>query len=314
MDSLRNRLTLRKAYEGLNRMMGNYQVRLLEGRAVATPPRLFGERKFLERSWAADFARHIFPFINERRFEPLYCNDNGRPNTPINVQVGACIIKEIFGFSDDEMLEFMLFDVQIQYALQLTSEREIPFSDRTLSRLRAMLAAHEEETGHDLMKEEVLALALRAKELLGVDDKVRRMDSMMISSRCKKIGRLELVYTCVENLVKEYVDTEGPTNLPEQLVKYTDPGNKNATIYRARGIEVEQRLNAAVADAFAIKALCCEAYAGSAAYSLLSRMLDDQTDDGNPKDGKNVRSTSLQNPSDPDATFCRKGGAKHTGY
>jgi len=272
------------------------------------------ERRYLGKSWAEDFAANIFPHINEQRFAPLYNSENGRPNTPINVMVGALIIKEMFGYTDDEMMDHMLFNIQVQHALRLTSEIEIPFSDRTLSRFREALLKHEAETGQDLLKEEVLALSLFAKDLLGVGDRVRRMDSIMISSRCKKIGRLELVYTCVEALAAEYVKRNGALPLPEWLMKYTQKSNKNATIYRAKPEEVGARLESAVADAIALKALCGDGFGDCPAYSLLSRMLDDQTEGGKLKDGKDVEPTSLQNPSDPDATFRRKAGKKHTGY
>ena len=61
------------------------------------------EKKVLERSWAKIFADEIFPAIDEERFSVLYSeNDATRPNTPVNVIVGALIIKELFDYSDDE--------------------------------------------------------------------------------------------------------------------------------------------------------------------------------------------------------------------
>jgi hypothetical protein len=272
------------------------------------------ERGVLENSWAEDFSRNIFPRINEDRFSVLFDDRTGRPNTPINVMVGALIIKEMFEYTDDEMYENMLLNQQVQHALNLTSAEEIPFSDRTLSRFRRALLGHEADTGEDLLKEEIIALALHIKDLLGIGDRIRRMDSLMISSRCKKIGRLELVYSCIEDLAKECAKLNGLGFLPESLVKYTVAGNKNATIYRMKGGEAETRLDAAVADAIAIRELCREGFGGCTAYLLLERMLGDQTTDGKPKPGKEIKPTSLQNPSDPDATFRRKAGSKHTGY
>lgn len=49
-------------------------------------------------------ADEIFPAIDEERFSVLYSeNDATRPNTPVNVIVGALIIKELFDYSDDEI-------------------------------------------------------------------------------------------------------------------------------------------------------------------------------------------------------------------
>ena len=40
---------------------------------------------FLDKSWAKPFAENVFPLIDETKFNVLYCNDNGRPNTPVNI-------------------------------------------------------------------------------------------------------------------------------------------------------------------------------------------------------------------------------------
>ena len=53
------------------------------------------EQKALERSWAKVFAEDIFPAINEEPFRVLYSSSASRPNTPVNVCIGALIIKEI---------------------------------------------------------------------------------------------------------------------------------------------------------------------------------------------------------------------------
>ena len=53
------------------------------------------EKKFLEKSWAKYFAEHIFPKIDERPYAVLYSGKDSRPNTPVNIQIGALIIKEI---------------------------------------------------------------------------------------------------------------------------------------------------------------------------------------------------------------------------
>lgn len=95
------------------------------------------ERKFLEKSWAKTFSDKIFPVINEDIFSVLYSNKASRPNTPVNVIVGALILKETLGDSDDELVQALMFDIRYQYALHTTSFEEHPLSDRTLIRFRA---------------------------------------------------------------------------------------------------------------------------------------------------------------------------------
>lgn len=49
--------------------------------------------KALEKSWAKIFADEIFPSIDEERFSVIYSDKTARPNAPVNVIIGALIIK-----------------------------------------------------------------------------------------------------------------------------------------------------------------------------------------------------------------------------
>ena len=61
------------------------------------------EQKMLEKSWAIPFLERIFPAIDEEPFSVLYSDNASRPNTPVNVLMGALILKEFFGQSDDDI-------------------------------------------------------------------------------------------------------------------------------------------------------------------------------------------------------------------
>ena len=117
------------------------------------------EKKALEKSWAKVFADDIFPAIDESRFECLYSDKASRPNTPVNVIVGALIIKELFNLSDDEVVEDLLLDPRFQYALHTTSFEEQPLSDKSLTRFRQRCYDYERLNNVDLYKGCVLDLA-----------------------------------------------------------------------------------------------------------------------------------------------------------
>ena len=87
------------------------------------------EKKFLDKSWAKYFAEFIFPKIDEIPYAVLYSDKDSRPNTPVNVQIGALLIKELTNLSDDELLESLMFDIRFQYALHTASFAEQPLSD-----------------------------------------------------------------------------------------------------------------------------------------------------------------------------------------
>ena len=69
------------------------------------------EKRMLEKSWAKTFADKVFPAIDENIFSVLYSEKASRPNTPVNVIVGALILKEALNVTDDESVEAMAFDI-----------------------------------------------------------------------------------------------------------------------------------------------------------------------------------------------------------
>jgi hypothetical protein len=224
----------------------------------------------------------------------------------------------MFGSTDEELMEQILFDVRYQVALHTTSDEEQPFSDRTLSRFRKRLYNYEVETGIDLMKQEMTTLAGKFVKLLKINPQMKRMDSVMVSSSCKKMARLEIVYTCVSNMVKA-VNSIGETGmLTKNLMRYLDKENENNTLYRITGEQVGTRLEKVANDAVKLLELCGEAYYDLKEYQLLKRVVKEQTIDENgkikvkPKTG--IATDSLQNPSDEDATYREKAGKKHKGY
>ena len=107
------------------------------------------EKKALDNSWAKIFADEIFPNIDEERFSVLYSSKASRPNAPVNVIIGALIIKELFDYSDDEIVENLMLDLHLQYALHTTSFEEQPISDKTLSRFRSRCYNYETTHGID---------------------------------------------------------------------------------------------------------------------------------------------------------------------
>ena len=152
------------------------------------------EQKNLENSWAKVFAEDIFPSIDEERFRVL-CSDRtqSRFNTPVNICVGALIIKEMFQISDDELVENLMLDPRYQYALHTTSFEEQPLSDKTLSRFRKRCYDYEQETGIDLLHDCVVDLSDKIAKIMKINPRIHRMDSLMIEANIKNLSRTELI-------------------------------------------------------------------------------------------------------------------------
>jgi hypothetical protein len=272
------------------------------------------ERRILNKSWAKAFGDEIFPMIDGTKFNKLYCEENGRPSTPMNVVIGSLLLKELLGLIDEELVDSVILDPRFHYALHLTSYEEIPYSDRTPSRFRERLYKHEIDTGEDLLKEEIERLSGKMAKLMKIHGNLKRADSLMVSSSCKRMGRLELIYTCVTNLVKAIADSERKALLPEHLLKYGEETNINAVCYRLDKDEIQTRLDQVTADALELYEISNAANGTNDDFQRLERMLTDQTENGQLKPNKQIKPNSLQNPSDEEATFRRKGNEGHQGY
>ena len=277
------------------------------------------ERKALEKSWAKSFADDIFPMIDEEPFRVLYCEDNGTPNTPVNIIVGACIIKELLDLSDDEIVEGLMLDIRLQYALHTTSFEEQPLSDKSLSRFRKRCYDYYNKTGIDLIHNCIVSLAKEIARIMKITGRTRRMDSMMIDANIKKLSRLELIYTCIANLLKR-LSKEGSAEIPEELKHYAVPNDYNQVFYYAKSASYAEKCLTLLNDADTLFNLCGDRYTDWEEYVLFKRCMSEQTvvDDGSrrltTREDGTMDSSILQNPSDPEATFRSKAGKEHRGY
>ena len=86
-------------------------------------------RQQLHASWAGVFRAEVFMRIPEERFAILYSKTDSRPNAPINVLVGGDMLKDGFGWSDEELERRLQFDLQTRYALGLDNlSQSVPTS------------------------------------------------------------------------------------------------------------------------------------------------------------------------------------------
>lgn len=284
---------------------------------------LFGltprEQKALEHSWAKVFAEDIFPSIDENRFSVLYSDKGSRPNTPVNVIIGALLLKELFDLSDDDVVENLLLDPRYQFALHTTSFEEQPLSDKSLTRFRQRCYDYEQTHGVDLYHDCIKDLAGKTAKLMKIDGRIRRMDSLMIEANIRRLSRMELLYRCISKLVT-WLHSNGHDDLISGMEHYYDPNDFNAVIYHCRGNDVDGRMETLLADADSLLENCGSQFQDVTEYQLFVRCLSEQTISEHGKrrmatsEDKTMTSKSLQNPSDPDATFRKKAGKEHRGY
>ena len=111
--------------------MRDSQESLWQSQFLVTPKKA----KRLEGSWAEVFRNQALPLIDEERFAPMYCADNGRPNRAVQTVLGVHILKEMFNLTDQEALEQLEFNLLWHHALGLDME-ETHLPQKTLHNFR----------------------------------------------------------------------------------------------------------------------------------------------------------------------------------
>lgn len=281
--------------------------------------------KRLRASWAETFRARALPLIDEALFAPLYCEDLGRPNRPVQTVLGVLLLKEMFHLTDEEALERLEFDLLWQHALSLTPE-EAHLPQKTLHNFRVRLMT--QQAGPRTFA----AITDGVLGVLGTKVSRQRLDSTQVMSNIAVLTRLglfcETIRLFLTRLRDEHprLDSRVPVGLAGRYLK--DDGS--ATGYQdARSGDGPRRLSVCARDLYRL----CTLFEGTAAasleaYALLQRLLAEQcevlqakqspsSDDDDQGDGavpvvlkgpEDIRPTSLQSPHDPDATYSQRKG------
>jgi hypothetical protein len=274
-------------------------------------------RKRLEKSWAGVFYREFFSRIDERAFEVLYADMPSRPNVPVNVLLGLEAIKAGYGWSDEELHDHFIFDVQVRYALGYNQLGEGEFELRTLYNFRQRLVKHLNETGENLVEkvfeqvtdEQVQAYQLKTGRL--------RMDSTQIASNICETTRLRLLVEVLQRTHRMMgaADQERYAEAFEPYLK----GKAGQYAYRVKpGASAKHLAHIGLLMHQLVEELAGK-YGSERSYQILKRVFVEhfvvETESGlRPKEGQELSASSLQSPDDEQATYRQKRGKDYVGY
>lgn len=191
--------------------------------------------KYLKGSWAETFRREIFLRIPEDRFAVLYDADPSRPNVAVNVLVGLEILKDWHGWSDEEMYEHFLFDLQVRYALGCDNFGEGDFDLRTLYYFRKRISTYAMKGGGNLFQVVFKNITDQQIKKLNLNTRMQRMDSTQILSNIADLSRLELLIEAVQRLYR-MVSEADQASYREAFQPYIKESAGQYT-YRIRGKE-----------------------------------------------------------------------------
>lgn len=274
------------------------------------------QRQRLDNSWAGVFYREFFCRIDEDVFKILYADQPSRPNIPVNVLVALEVLKAGFGWSDEEMYDAYLFNLQVRYALGLQQLGDDAFDLRTIYYFRHRLSVHMQTTAENLLDTVFTQVTDQQLAAFHLQTGRLRMDATFVSSNIRTMTRLQLLVEMVQRFYRILSDADRQLYAVE-FAPYVQ-GTTNQFVYRIKGQDAGAHI-AQIGLLFArLLPACYEGYGQQDTYRLCQRVFAEhyvvEQERVRVKQGAELNAQTLQSPDDPDATFRTKGGEHHVGY
>lgn len=275
------------------------------------------QRERLEQSWAGTFYREFFCRIDEDIFVVLYSDQPSRPNVPVNVLVGLEAMKSGFGWSDEELYEAFLYNLQVRYALGYDRLGEGEFDLRTLYYFRQRLSEYNLKHGINLLEKAFEQITDQQIVELKVRTGVQRMDSTQIASNILDASRLHLLVEGVQRLHRILPVAE-QERLREWFAPYLQDTAGHYT-YRVKGKEAMQQHLAKVGQTlFVLLTELKPIYEKHEVYGVVARLFGEHfhVSPGGVrlKENQELPTGSLQSLDDLEATYRTKGPKHYKGY
>jgi len=292
------------------------QQHLFDPWAYLSPKR----RRMLEEGWPGLFRQHLLGELPVDLLKPFFTEAIGRPTKELHTLLGVMLFQQTMDLNDVEAVEQLAYNLQWHYALDITEESDEAkyVSEKTLWSTRQLMA----ENGIDGVMFEKLTDKLA--KVFGVDPSNQRIDSVHIRSNMRRLGRIAIFSRTIAKFLvnlKRHHRELFDTIKADVIDRYW--GEKALAAFSlVKPTESEKTLKRVSHDLFDLVAQFKGelAVASMHSYKLMQRVLADQcrvdTDAaGAPqvtvKKPSEIPSDSLQNPSDPDATYS---GHKGQGY
>ena len=271
----------------------------------------------LRESWPGLFREEILPVLPVEKLMDDYNPSQGRPTKELYATLGAVLLQQMQDLTDEETIDRFAFDLQWHYALDITEE-----SDQA-----AYLCPKTLWTMRTKVMQEGMATELfdrvtdKVKEICDVDTERQRLDSTHIFSNMRYLGRLRLIAQTMRKFLKNLKrkQPERFAALDEEVRERYLPKRGQGVFAMVKPTESEQTLRTLAGDLFDLieRFRSDEEITGMHSYQLLVRVFSEQCRvEEDPETGaqrigvkanKEIAGDSLQNPSDPDATYGHKG-------
>jgi hypothetical protein len=274
-------------------------------------------RELLDQSWAGLFQKELLCELPVGEVAPFFTNGFGRPTKEMYTVLGALLLQQTHDLTDEETVNQLAFNIQWHYALNITEESDSAkyICQKTLWNMRSIVV----DNGLDAILFDHITDKLAKAFKVTTDN--QRIDSVHIKSNMRRLGRIGIFTSSISKFLinlkrghKELFDTIDEGIIDKYLSK-----ESLQCFSMVKPSESAKTLASVSADLFHLVEQFKDnpEVKGMHSYKLLERVLKEQcnvSDDGKAvelKCPKEIPSDSLQNPSDPDATYS---GHKGQGY
>lgn len=278
------------------------------------------KRRLLEdpKSWHQLFFEEITSRIEEQPYAVLY-SKTGHPNAPIRLLIAMLILKEGLNWTDEQLYNECRFNLQVMWALGLSSlDRDVPV-ESTYYDFKARMSAHMEQTGSDLLGQTFGQLTGQQIQRYKVSGRELRMDSKLFNSNIARCTRLQLVIGVLQKFYREHEDNEevmsklAATDRDQlQGLSSRSASNHTHSLDSNQQAELLEQLGALL---LRIQHSFDD---DDPSTGLIRRLFTEQYDSAGrpeqvrPKNKEAIDSTTLQSPHDTQATFRRKESGQKT--
>jgi hypothetical protein len=274
-------------------------------------------RELLDQSWAGLFQKELLCELPVGEVSSFFNDDFGRPTKELYTVLGALLLQQTLDLTDDETVNQLAFNIQWHYALNITEESDSAkyMCPKTLWNMRSIVVDNDlDATLFDHITDKLA-------KVFKVDTDNQRIDSVHIKSNMRRLGRIGIFTSSISKFLvnlkrghKELFDT-----IDEGIIDRYLSEKSLQCFSMVKPSESAKTLKSVSADLFNLvqQFKAHPEVKAMHSYKLLERVLKEQcnvSDDGNlveMKKPKEIPSDSLQNPSDPDATYS---GHKGQGY
>jgi len=276
-------------------------------------------RRMLDEDWPGLFREHLLEELPVDQMLPHFTDGIGRPSKELHTVLGVLLLQQTMDLTDKAAIEQLCFNIQWHYALNIPEESDDAkyISEKTLYSMRQIMIDNQLD---EMMFD---AISDKLAMVFGVDTKDQRIDSVHIKSNMRRLGRISIfsqtIFKFLVNLKRHHRILFDA--IDETIIACYWGKKALAAFSVVKPSQSEKTLETVSTNLFDLieqfkdQPAVCSMHS----YKLMQRVLADQCDLSSDTAGKQVTmkkpadipADSLQNPSDPDATFS---GHKGQGY